>query len=113
MFWSHKVLRWLTPHMLLLLFVLLGVRTIECFVGLPSVYCLLSTVFLSAACLMTAGALVARRACRGRPNRYSLIRPLLLLDHFVTMQVALFVGFLRYCRGHLGGAWERTPREGG
>jgi hypothetical protein len=31
-------------------------------------------------------------------------------DHFLTMQAALFVGFLRFCRGNLRGEWRRTPR---
>ena len=30
--------------------------------------------------------------------------------YFITMQVALLVGFLKFCRGNLSGKWERTER---
>jgi hypothetical protein len=36
--------------------------------------------------------------------------PLHLCSHFLTMQAALFAGFLRFCGGGLTGHWARTPR---
>ena len=110
MFWSHKVLRWLTPHVLLLLLLLAVFGALRCQHGGLSVYCPLSTVLLAAAALTMAAVLITRLGGVRRLRRCRCLRPLLLLDHFVTMQVALFAGFLRYCRGSLGGAWERTPR---
>ena len=47
------------------------------------------------------------------PAKRGLGSILLLWEHFVTMQVALFVGSVRYLRGDLKGHWTRTPRAGG
>jgi hypothetical protein len=33
-----------------------------------------------------------------------------LLGYFLTMQAALFAGFLRFCKGNLRGTWNRTER---
>ena len=33
-----------------------------------------------------------------------------LVLYFITMQAALLVGFLKFCRGNLSGKWERTER---
>lgn len=93
MFWSHKVLRWFTPH-------LLG--------GLFVVSCLLpytvTSILLSA--LLLCG-LLGRIVRRSRAGVFCFPR---MCDYFLTMQAALFVGFLRFCRGNLSGQWDRTPR---
>jgi cellulose synthase/poly-beta-1,6-N-acetylglucosamine synthase-like glycosyltransferase len=97
-FWSHKVLRWVTPHLLLLL----AAATI-----LGLLYGSGSGVF-SAAVVLAAGAAFAGLAVLGR-----LMGPLSRLkafDYFLSMQVALFMGFVRYCRGGMKGTWKRTER---
>jgi len=108
MFWSHKLLRWFTPHMLLALVALAGwqVASGEWRVGEG----ILSTVALLAGATGAGTVLVARAVPSSLLCRCAPLRPLLLWDHFVTMQAALLAGFLRFCRGGLGGAWERTPR---
>jgi len=79
-FLSHKVLRWLTPHMLLLAAVLLAWQLRHDPV--------LIVVFAFAAAALAL-----------RPLRY-----------LALMQAALLIGFYRFCRGNLQGAWTRTPR---
>jgi len=100
MFWSHKVLRWFTPHLLLLTvlgsvgrLMLTGVRSAP------------SGFVVPAGCVLAGGLWLAARLVSSAPA------PLAALDHFLTMQAALFVGFLRYARGGVGGAWTRTPRR--
>jgi len=101
-FWSHKILRWLTPHALIAL----------------ALVCLASVAFLDAlgkSVALASGGLVAFcvLAAVGRGVRRSQSRILTLprlCEHFLTMQAALLVGFVRFCRGGLSGSWARTPR---
>lgn len=107
MFWSHKVLRWLTPHLALLAFAgALLALSLTARSALP----------LSCLPLITAIAFAGLLACAGigrlwRESTGVLARLFQLCDHFVTMQAALFVGFLRWSRGDLTGHWTRTPRR--
>ena len=99
-FWSHKVLRWFTPHLLLVMSLAAAVALL---MGASLfAYCVLGCVvfFLAASAL--------GRACRGL--RSPVVTPFRLCDYFATMQAAIFVGFLRYCRGDLKGTWKRTAR---
>lgn len=108
-FWSHKILRWFTPHLALAMIAAaagLAFRqpTADRFVALLAyAVCLGATAILVAAVM---GRLSRRLACIGAV--WMLCRG---VDHFVTMQAALLVGFVRACRGNLSGTWDRTPRE--
>jgi cellulose synthase/poly-beta-1,6-N-acetylglucosamine synthase-like glycosyltransferase len=96
-FWSHKVLRWVTPHLLLLL----AAATILVLLHGPGF-----SVFSAA--VLAAGATFTGLAVLGR-----FMGPLSRLkafDYFLSMQVALFMGFVRYCRGGVKGSWKRTER---
>ena len=106
MFWSHKVLRWFTPHILLLLMSCLIYWVIVCGGEKRVIY--ISVMSCVIVFIGMASFLAKKTSLRGS----RIARPFLLLDHFVIMQVALFFGFLRYCRGGLQGAWTRTPRNG-
>jgi cellulose synthase/poly-beta-1,6-N-acetylglucosamine synthase-like glycosyltransferase len=89
LFFSHKVLRWITPHLLLAWFaaaLCLGFASRSWPAWLP----------LAGAAAGLAAAAVSRK-----------------LRYFLAMQAALFAGFLRYCRGDLKGHWRRTPRVRG
>ena len=106
-FWSHKVLRWFTPHLMLLLLaagwlsVSVSAQVVPS--GVPALPRLLTPALLTV--LLVAWAL------GGMLRRFSLCpRPLRLVDHFLSMQAALFAGFLRFCRGNLKGHWVHTPR---
>ena len=99
-FWSHKILRWFTPHLMILLAVVATVILVN---GT-------GTVVTGAAGILAAGAGFVLLAVMGR-----LIGPssrLKAFEYFLSMQTALFAGFLRYCRGGLKGTWERTERGG-
>ena len=95
--WSHKVLRWLVPHALLI--------------------ALIANVFLAHAGAFYAFALLAQSAL------YALAALSLLgmtprhvravadaAAHFVEMNAALLVGFVKYSRGAQGQTWVRTDR---
>ena len=113
MFWSHKVLRWFTPHMLL---VILAIALWHVCKPRPPwfervqwlmVRQALDYTIVAAAGILLLCAAVGRLGGRSARKRLRLCA---LSDHFVTMQAALFTGFLSYCRGGLPGYWTRTPR---
>jgi cellulose synthase/poly-beta-1,6-N-acetylglucosamine synthase-like glycosyltransferase len=106
-FWSHKVLRWCTPHIVITTVFL---SVLHC--SLSADHGSLSRLLL-ATCLGGVAAWVAGRMLLSiRPAGRGILSILLLWEHFVTMQAALFVGSLRYLRGDLKGHWARTPRSG-
>lgn len=118
MFWSHKVLRWLTGHCVLLLVISAAAQVALAdksdsllVIRLPSApilpYPHTPILVLAFAGIFLLCAVVGRLL---RHSRSSLARPFRLCDHFLTMQAALFVGFLHFCRGDLKGYWDRTPR---
>lgn len=111
-FWSHKALRWLTPHLAI---VLLGVSMYEAVtLGLRyPVSGLAQTVFCTSLAVVGFAAFFAVLALLGAMTRGSKARwskAPRLCHYFLTIQAALFLGFLRFCRGNLTGAWERTAR---
>jgi cellulose synthase/poly-beta-1,6-N-acetylglucosamine synthase-like glycosyltransferase len=120
-FWSHKVLRWFTPH--IGAFLVLGSWFLvarACVDRIPIAdHCSLFTVHSHPALLLPAivaiGSIVLLlfsvigRVVGGESRVVRICR---LCDHFVAMQAAIFVGFVKFCRGGLQGAWERTPRGG-
>jgi cellulose synthase/poly-beta-1,6-N-acetylglucosamine synthase-like glycosyltransferase len=108
MFWSHKVLRWFTPH-LLLVFGGLAVAALagRGAAGSP----LVRTVSLIPAALVLLAAATAGLGALLGSARNRAARPFQMAAYFAAMQAALFAGFLRFCRGNLSGAWERTERR--
>ncbi len=110
-FWSHKILRWYTPHLMLFtVAVAVPVSVATVCAGHPLTHAALLAHAVSAGILLAGLAAVAGRLGRRRPRCGRLLRLCGLIDHFITMQAALFVGFSRFCRGNLSGAWIRTPR---
>lgn len=97
-FWSHKVLRWFTPH---LLGVLAGAALLCLWWGS-------GVVMAAGGLVLLAGAAFVALAVAGRLAGTG--SPLKAFDYFLSMQAALFAGFIRFCRGGLSGAWERTGR---
>jgi len=150
-FFSHKVLRWFTPHLLLLA---LAAALAGAYSG-SMVSRLAVTAFAMLALAALAGRLLASPGIAGRLQQFALwwtrltalttnrhnaaekpfvvnavrhvltpngaimriagrlARGLRLCDHFVTMQIALLAGFVRFCRGGIRAAWEPTPRGAG
>ena len=100
-FWSHKVLRWLTPHIMLLLLA----ASLWLFIrwGVGPGRGQVEWVGIVAVGLFLAGYLAHVASARAA----KLIN---LFFYFAAMQAALFFGFLKFCRGNLSGSWERTER---
>lgn len=86
-FWSHKVLRWFTPHIVLLL-----------------IGCSVFALFFSREAML-AGIILAGSGVIGIMALF--LQP---VRHFISMQAALFSGFILFCRGNLKGSWSRTVR---
>ncbi|MDA0577556.1 MAG: glycosyltransferase [Verrucomicrobia bacterium] len=105
-FWSHKVLRWFTPHAVLLMAICAVAALV---IGSPCAR-QLGAVCLAGFGLIAVLALLG--AVAGNAPRGWARLPALCL-HFVSMQAALFAGFLRYVTGNLTGHWTRTPRRAG
>ena len=105
MFWSHKVLRWFTPHLSLIVFVLAvagAVNTQGRGIGGG-----IAVGVLGAGLLFLVFAAIGRVMRGWRVPLTGFFR---LCDYFLTMQAALFAGFLRFCMGGLRGSWTRTSR---
>jgi cellulose synthase/poly-beta-1,6-N-acetylglucosamine synthase-like glycosyltransferase len=95
-FWSHKVLRWVTPALLLL-------------VALSSAL-LASTHPLYALALLLQGAFYGLALLGGSaPGPLQRVGP--AVRYFVEMNAALAVGFWRFLRGTQAVAWERAARR--
>jgi len=114
MFWSHKILRWFTPHAILALAILCGTN-VALYGAFPcdSAQAMRAVGMESGVLIGLGGFLVLVVA--GRLGRQTTARALAIFricDHFATMQAALLVGFFRFCRGGLSGSWARTPRGG-
>jgi cellulose synthase/poly-beta-1,6-N-acetylglucosamine synthase-like glycosyltransferase len=99
-FWSHKVLRWFTPHLMILGFLLAVVAT-------QSTDSATGRLFLSLYAILGAAALLGS-VSRRRQTR--LARTLRRVQYLLAIQAALFAGFLLFCRGNLTGNWQRTTR---
>jgi cellulose synthase/poly-beta-1,6-N-acetylglucosamine synthase-like glycosyltransferase len=93
-FFSHKVLRWIFP------FLMLGVLMANSFL-LDSSFCR-ATLWLQLAGY--AAAILGWFGLR--------MPPFTVLYHFVALNAGLLLGFFVYCRGIRTSAWERTGREG-
>ncbi len=96
-YWSHKVFRWLVPFALPL--------------------ALLSAVLLSGerfyAAVAAGGIALVVLALVGHALESRRIRwePVSLPYYLVSMNVALFLGFLRFLSGRQTAVWDRTERQ--
>jgi cellulose synthase/poly-beta-1,6-N-acetylglucosamine synthase-like glycosyltransferase len=96
-YWSHRVLRWLTPSMLLSAFI--------CSVVLLHVTLYQWLLVLQSTFYLMALAGFWRRKRHESAGVYRI--PL----YFCTMNAALVLGFFRYLRGRQGAVWKATPRH--
>ena len=93
-FFSHKVLRWLTPF---LLFIIYG-----------------CTLFLALHSRLFLGLSVLQLFLFMLPlfiNVLNPIKPLLFIAHFYNMNYALLKGFIMYIKGVRSSVWEPTKRN--
>jgi cellulose synthase/poly-beta-1,6-N-acetylglucosamine synthase-like glycosyltransferase len=114
LFFSHKVLRWFTPHLCVLS---LGVslwllRPLVRFLASEEIR--LWDLSLSACAAGWCGLWLLFAGCyalnRSRPAGFAAAGLARTCAYFLAMQAALAVGFIRFCGGGLSGAWERTNR---
>lgn len=95
---SHKVLRWVTPHLLLLaLLISIGLA--------PQSSCWQVMAGLQIAAYAVVGALY-RRSARGE----SVPGPAKLPTFFFALNWAFLIASLRYMKGTQRGTWRRTAR---
>src|SRR3954466_13827388 len=95
--WSHKVLRWFVPHAMVVALV-------------ANVFLVRAGTFYSLALLAqcAAYALAALSLLGTTPRHVRAVAD--AAAHFVEMNAALLVGFVKYSRGAQGQTWTRTPR---
>ncbi|MFG0335646.1 MAG: glycosyltransferase family 2 protein [Maioricimonas sp. JB049] len=96
-FWSHKVLRWFCP---LLLVIALACNALLLDQPLYQATLVLQLMFYAGALL---GRFVAGRSLLARLSRLPAM--------FVSMNAALLVGLFRWLRGRQKAAWKRTDRS--
>lgn len=111
MFWSHKVLRWFTPHILLVAMVSGGALAVSSFLeGFSVNESKVSTTLVGSASSFAAllGLLVMKAS---RNSNSAWAKPFRLIQYGLIIQAALFAGFLQFCRGNLRGNWTRTARQ--
>lgn len=91
-YWSHKVLRWFTPFLLLLLLPVNG------WLACSSLfYQQIFVIQLSLYALWLIDSLLKPMEVHIKPLRY--------LSHFFRMNLALLLGFFRYLKGGSSGTW--------
>jgi len=95
-FWSHKLLRWCAPALMVLALVA------NLFLFRRGLY--RATLFAQ---VLFYGLAAAGKA---RLFRGALRRATSVAYYFVTMNIAIIVGFWRFVRGEQQAAWEPTPR---
>lgn len=93
---SHKILRWLTPHLLLVMLATSGVAMFH-----PP-YALLFGIQVIA--YLTAWIVYATRQTVSWPG---ILR---LFSLFVVINLAFGIAFTRFMRGGVSGGWQRTER---
>jgi len=93
-FFSHKVLRWLTPFLLMIIYacsLLLSLHS-----RLFLLFTLVQFVFFALPMFI---------------NQLNSIKPLLFIAHFYNMNYALLKGFFIYLKGVKSSVWEPTKRN--
>jgi cellulose synthase/poly-beta-1,6-N-acetylglucosamine synthase-like glycosyltransferase len=95
--WSHKVMRWFVPHAMVVAL-------------LANLWLARSSRFFSLLLLgqCAAYALAALGLLGATPRRLRALAD--AAAHFVEMNAALLVGFVKYSRGSQGQTWNRTDR---
>lgn len=97
-FFSHKVLRWFTPFLLIFI---LGIALILSIPG--NIYSTLVMIALVVFLLLPLDFALMKR------NMHTGI--LRFINHFVLMNTALLVGFFKYSKGVKSNVWQPTKRN--
>lgn len=95
--WTHKVIRWLTPLLLILIFLLnVALFNIN---GLFQISLIIQLSF----CFLSVLGFLLRRI-----NIY--VPPLLISFYFLITNVALLIGLFKFLSGKQTAFWQSTPR---
>jgi len=97
-FFSHKVIRWITPFLLILI---LGLNVLLVHSSYIYQWTLLAQVLLGSSLLID-------RIFRRIGIHLKIFR---FITHFYTMNVALLVGFINYSMGVKASVWKPTERN--
>jgi cellulose synthase/poly-beta-1,6-N-acetylglucosamine synthase-like glycosyltransferase len=97
-YWSHKVIRWCVP------FLMLGAFVANIPLATESFYCYLLAAQCAAYAIGVQGLLPQRRT---RPLDQKLFRP---IRYFFLMNLGLFLGFFRFLFRTQKVTWERAAR---
>ena len=96
-FLSHKILRWLSPFLILLIGLTLCFTYEESILNLS-----LAIAYLILFGIVGLDLLLINLGLHFKPFRY--------LTHFISMNAALFIGFFKYLKGSKTSVWNRTER---
>ena len=94
---SHKVLRWLTPF-----FYLLACICCICLLNSNPLFAYLLITQLLLLIIPPLNKLLIKAGIK--------LKPLISLAHFIVMNFAIFVGFIRYCKGVTSSVWQPVRR---
>ena len=98
-YWSHKVLRWFAPHLMLVIFL-----TNLALLGAP----FYNLLFIGQILFYALGLYGQKKIDNG--DKVSGI--IAIVSFFLSMNIALGQGFLKFLKGHQSGGWQRTARSG-
>lgn len=98
-FWSHKVLRWFAPHLMVLALISNILLATSSFYQLTL---LIQVCFYATA--VYGQAMINRN--------HTIPSWVAIVTFFVSMNVALAQGFMRFLGRNQQGAWKRTARQG-
>ena len=96
-FFSHKVLRWLTPFLLIIM-----ALSLFFLISLKTIYLYISIFLLSAILFVVIDLILTKFRINISIFRFS--------THFFAMNLALLLGFLNYLIGIKSSVWEPTKR---
>ena len=88
-FISHKIIRWKSPFMLLIMYYILLLKF--------TLFILIVTLFLPIIDLLFFTFDME-------------FKPLRRFNYFIVMNIAVFLGFLRFCKGVKSNVWQPTTR---
>lgn len=98
-YWSHKVLRWFAPHLMLIIFL-----TNLALIATP----FYRIVFVGQVLFYIIGIYGQRKIDNGEKVNNAIS----IISFFLSMNIALAQGFLKFLKGHKSGGWQRTARSG-
>ncbi len=109
-FWSHKIMRWLTPHMTITTIIISYILTATSLISKSFTPMALLSYAVAAGLTALLAAGHIGRMLRKQNKKGITAKVCAACDHFITMHAALFIGFIRFCNGNMSGSWKRTPR---